>query len=553
MDISARPPLRVTSTAKAADWLREEIGAGALSGYFERAGAIVYTPQIGEEGYIEPKEEGDDNGPATVAVLLPKQLHSVVQFTYEVYKVKKDGEKDKKVRAVFPGQASGLVGNAPVHMLPSLRALRGVTHTPLVRADGTILDQPGFDTESGYVYLPERGLKMAPVPQEPTAEEVEAAVALLGYLIQDFTWKDAKHDRVNTLGYLLTPLLRLVAPPPYKLFAFGAHMPGSGKTLAALLGKIVHGGVLRASIPEKDEEFSKWALGILSNTTAPVVIADNLRGRISIPALEALLTSPTLNERKLGTNETPVVPNDRIWTVTGNNLKFQPDMLRRVVMIRIDPDRPDPQNRTDMAEQDLAGWATAHRGEILRALLILVANWTAAGKPKPVREQSDGFLAWEQTLDGILSAAGIEGQFDAHESRPEVEAEDDGGWSDLLAYLYERLGSELLAKDGFTCEEIAHRFGHIPIAMNEDDAAFDLPSAQEGERHLHVGDLDSRKLPSQLMTEANRPGGLSHRKLGTWFRNRDGQYGAGYAAVKMNQKRNRQVVWTIRKAKEDGE
>jgi hypothetical protein len=40
---------------------------------------------------------------------------------------------------------------------PNLKNLHGVTHTPMLRPDGTILSTPGYDTATGFLYLPRPG------------------------------------------------------------------------------------------------------------------------------------------------------------------------------------------------------------------------------------------------------------------------------------------------------------------------------------------------------------------------------------------------------------
>jgi hypothetical protein len=217
-------------------WLLLELGARGLSGLFLRGEAVVYVPVIGEEGYIEPPSSADgrpdnDNGPATIRRVDADQLVTRLALNYSITKDVKSGKgKDaeyREVEAFFPRASAVHALNATDQAI-NLRRLKGVTHTPMVRADGSILDVPGYDDATGFLYLPT--VEVGWVPTNPTREHVDWAVGYLRNLISEFTWA-GPHDEVNYLGMLMTPLLRELTPPPYKLCAVMAHQPGSGKSL----------------------------------------------------------------------------------------------------------------------------------------------------------------------------------------------------------------------------------------------------------------------------------------------------------------------------------
>jgi len=180
---------------------------------------------------------------------------------------------------------------------------------------------------------------------------------------------------------LLTPLLRELCPPPYKLGAIMARQPGSGKTLLAQLLRIVHGGVFRSELPNDKPELAKQLTSILTQTTAPVITWDNVTGLLHSSILEGLVTSDEFTDRLLGGNTYVTAVNDRLWTLTGNNLALGGDLVRRALWVTIDPRVPDPHLRTGFAIPNLPDHVRRNRGEILRALVILVAAWRDAGSP----------------------------------------------------------------------------------------------------------------------------------------------------------------------------
>ena len=122
----------------------------------------------------------------------------------------------------------------------------------MFRPDGTLIEAPGYDRTTGLLHLPEPGLVVPPVPDRPTRQQLATAVGLLDTMTAGFRWT-SNHDQANYYGLLLTPLLRTLVPPPYKLCAIGAPMRGSGKSLLAQVARILHGGVFRVEMPESDE------------------------------------------------------------------------------------------------------------------------------------------------------------------------------------------------------------------------------------------------------------------------------------------------------------
>lgn len=404
----SRPKLKIGSPAEMMEWLRENIGTGSLSGMFRRGTQIVHTPRINETGYVQlTKDQKNIDGAAQIQPLTADNITARVQYTYYWYKLVKDKPKGKDTKnadgaidpskflggeeveevkvtfseeaAVFPQQAAKVVLGAP-DLMPELRDLYGVIHTPIIREDGSLLSSPGYDDATGLLYLPEYGLSVPQVPVSPTAQDTANALSWLTTMVADFRFL-TDHDRANYFGLLLTPLLREIIPPPYKLGAIGAPQPGSGKTLLANILRILYGGVLRSEIPADNAEFSKQIGAILDVTTGSVVQFDNVTGVLRSSVLAGLLTSNRFDDRRLGSQTMISRPNDRLWVITGNNLALGGDIPRRALRVTIDPGVPEPEKRTDFAIPQLERWAHEHRGELLGALLTLIRSWVVAGRP----------------------------------------------------------------------------------------------------------------------------------------------------------------------------
>ena len=543
------PMCRIDSPGQAATWLKTEVGTNTLAGMFRRGAELVHCPRIGHAGYVASKGEGDDDGPAQVRRMTPDTLASRVQYSYWVYKVKNDPTTGAKVPVdtLFPPEAARPACQA-VDLLPNVRMLRGVVHSPIVRADGSILSEPGYDEATALLYLPDPALVVPPVAQNPTAEDVKRAVALLAEMVAGFNFLTPS-DRANYFGLLLTPLLREIAPAPYKLGAIGAPQPGSGKTLLATLLRIIHGGVFRSEMPEDDAELRKSITTILDVTTGPVVHHDNVSGVLRSSTLAGLLTSPLWEDRRLGGNTMMSAPNDRLWVITGNNLTLGGDLVRRTVWVTIDPAVPDPHLRTGFAIEDLEGWARARRGELLGALLTLVRSWAAAGAPVE-RKGSDSYARWIGVVDGILRHAGAEGRFDDSATAQQEIGVDDSDWREFLEPVRDVFGAgtwtvkDLLAKvhDGRTDED--------PRNHVKTDLGPVIRSLQYNTEHPLPLEILPQELVAKAVQARGNFGSIS-KSLGRYLMNRRGRWAGRMRVVEAGvESRSKSKLWQVQTVEE---
>lgn len=511
----------VTNPAMAGEWLRLEMGRNALSGLFIKDGGLVHTPMVGEDGYIEPtpaeKERRIDHGPAQVRAVSDKLVKAKVTVSYDVVTQAEDTDSGKtlRTRAFFPGEAAQDSVNAALLGVgcPNLEVLKGVTHTPVMRRDGSVLDTPGYDRETGLLYLPDRGLAVPPVPEAPTAEQVKAAVELLLEPVGEFPFvKD--HHRANWLGMMLTPLLREMLPGPYQLGVISAPNSGSGKGYLAGLIRIVHGMVMRGEMPREREEMRKVLISVLSTTTAPVALFDNVRGEVYSSELEALLTSEQLQDRVLGQSRMVTVTNDRLWLMTGNNARLSGDMTRRVLEVHIDPKCSDPAART-FAITDLMGWMEQHRSEYIAALLTVARGWVLAGAPSET-DRSDNFATWRGSLRGLLHWAGVPGTFGYTDDTDTAAVSDDAvEWHAFLEALREAFGSE--------------RFGSKDVVAALRDPERGIARGSAGNPRIDPDSLAGSL--AEAWEQACRTCAYNSfaRSVGKWMGNRDGRFTMGLA------------------------
>jgi Bifunctional DNA primase/polymerase, N-terminal len=442
----SRPELLVTSAAEFGHSLREAVAERRLVGLFRRGDEVVRVHPIGSAGYQQPRRLEDDNGPTQVRSIGNRELVSYLHESAFVYKVVDTpfGRAVVETYAPITSTDTTLQQLAHDERVPVLRA---VTHVPVLRPDGTVVDRPGYDATSETLYMPPAELAVPAVPARPSLDELAAATGMVLDLLADFPWV-SREDRSNYLGLLLTPLLRPVLDYPGPFGLVTARDPGTGKTLLSTVLGTLYGLVRRAELPPDDEEVRKQVTSILVNTTAPVVCWDNVSRRIDSAQLAKLLTDKSWSDRVLGSTAEVGGATNRVWLATGNNLTLGGDMARRGLWVRLDARQPHPELRTAFAIPHLEEHVKAHRGELLAALLTIVRAWFAAGSPRPAgSERYDSFGPWFGTLGGILTHAGLP---NVGRTEPDLEtfAQDDEEAGEFHALAHDEFGDrEVTARE----------------------------------------------------------------------------------------------------------
>jgi hypothetical protein len=337
------------------------------------------------------------------------------------------------------------------------------------------------------------------MPETPTVEDARAALDVVLDVIVDFPFT-SEHNKANYLAALVTPVLRVLVPPPYPLIAIGAPTAGSGKSLLAQVLRIVHGGVFRAEMRRDGAELQKQITTILDKTVGVYVVFDNVRGTVRSSVLEAVLTDAEYSDRLLGENVEVTAVNDRVWVITGNNLTLAGDLRRRTVWSWIDAMQEHPETRTGFRHKNLPAYVAKHRGDILAALVTMVAAWVQAGRPTGEPSRSDSFEQWETVTRGILTFAGFEGVVNHADSVRTNNLSDDDEAGTLFEALFRAFGDE-----AWTPAEAVQAIGRAEF--NEDPV------------------LSEDDLPLSLAEKMTRPG--FSKSLGRWLADHDGQIHRG--------------------------
>lgn len=321
-----------------------------------------------------------------------------------------------------PGLSRDALGILPGHLAPALPSVVRISRGPVVRGDGTIVTDNGYDAQTRVLVdmAPDvRGLR---VPEHPTDEQIADAAKLLrddlfemdgteGF--DGWTFK-TEADRTHALACLLTALLRSgfnLAP----LFLADGLQRGVGKgELGQTVHLVVYGHeVTVKATPSSDAEMEKRItadlLAGVSMVQLDEVMDDEGKCRLNSPALTAAITAETWGSRLLGHSEPLSLPQDVTWFATGNNVEIPGDMIRRTIPIRLSSDRPKLDER-DNFRRDLRSWVVENRRELLTAALTLVRAWYDRGQPEAPRPLGVvTFTEWQRVVGGICHLAGFEG------------------------------------------------------------------------------------------------------------------------------------------------
>ena len=506
------PALDVGNPQSAARWLWDELGSRKLSGFFLKDGQLVQCVRFGENGFQQLS-----NGHQDFQQVKPVRTDDLLgELTRHYTFGKMDRDQPKPV--LFPREVAGLVATT-AHEAPNLKTLRGATTAPVVRLDGSIMDTAGFDTATGLLYEPDAGMEQVQVSVAPTPEEMTQARGWVDEVIGGFPFTSAD-DRVNYVTMLLTPFLRIALPGPRKLFVMDARQPGTGKTLLAKVAHMIHGGVMRGPLPTEEPELVKDVTTILLNTSSPVVTFDNVEGLVKSAALTSLLTSTRYTGRVLGSNTQVDQLNDRVWSITGNNVTIGGDLARRCLWIDIDAGIPNPQSRTGF-KHNLHQFIPQNRAQIVWALLTLIRGWQAAGAPSVAVAGSDDYAEWIRVCDSICKFAGYDGTVGGG-SRQATMSTDDEEWCQFLEALHEAFG------DGsFTAKRI--------IAASQpygNDTGVVVPE---------------NTLPGPILDKRSNAAAAA-RSLGWWLKKRNGRIVGRFQLVATGHRdgTTKQPLWTVK-------
>jgi len=323
--------------------------------------------------------------------------------------------------------------------------LLGITETPVIRPDGTVLTRPGYDSLTNLYYYPSPKLIMPPIPDKPTSDDIESAIELLLEPLADFPF-DGDASLANALATMITPVLRPLIDGPVPLALFDKPQQGTGASLLAEVISIIATGRAAAMMTaQKDDEGWRKSITSLLLKGQLVATIDNIEYELSAPSLAAILTATTYQDRILGRSEMVILPNRTTWLATGNNIRLRGDLPRRCIWVRMDAQmaRPWLRDRDNFKHPQLTEWVSQNRGLILGAILTIARSWVMSD----MAECHDvpalgGYESYCHVLGGVLAYIGIKdflGNLEAMYNEADTETPQ---WEGFLEAWHEVLGEK---------------------------------------------------------------------------------------------------------------
>ena len=479
-----------------------EAALGSLDLVYTRARSLVHVVRDRSEthGLKYPK------GQPVVACIGPEHLRELVNraAVWIAIVTKKTGESERRRVMVPPIVPATLLDRGEWDLPP----LEGVTNSPVLRADGTILDTPGYDPRTRMIYEP-NGVTFPKVATKPTQSDAAKALAELLEPFDEMPFL-AESDRMAAGALVLTLIGRAAIDGSTPMFTTRAPTPGSGKGLILDVAAMIATGRLapkRAAIANDDE--LRKALFAYAIEAPAMVVLDNAEGAVGSPVLAAVLTTSSISDRMLGVSQTRTCSLRFVMAVTGNNLTFRGDLGRRIIPIDLDPRVEHAEDRKFL-RPNLLAFVEANRPRFVAAELTILRAFYAAGRPSHGLATKGSYESWDRLVRGAIIWAG------GADPLGGIERIRQDGDEDL-----DRLRAMLAAWDA--------AFGSLPKTIAE----VIKHAGKEGPLH------DS-------MVVYCRSGTLESKPIAGAFRRLRGRIAGGREMVRGSEDRNGVMSWFVR-------
>jgi hypothetical protein len=363
-------------------------------GLYQRGGELVVVTRDARP----TKRLWPSGSPRIIPVPLAHLRTRITRHVQFVQRVEAKAKGEVVDRRVHPSRWL-VEGVAAATAWPGVPVLEAVTEAPILRPDGTVLQTPGHDEQTGVLYQPSADFPH--VPDHPTRADAERARDELLEVVCDFPFAADAHRAASVAG-LLTPLAQFAFHGPVPLFLIDANTRAAGKGLLADAGGIIAAGrdLARAAYSPDDAEMRKVITSVAASGER-LVLLDNIADTIGGAAFDAMLTATDWSDRRLGTNTLIRAPLVATWYATANNAALRGDTGRRVCHIRLESGLENPEERTDFRHPDLLAWVRRERGRLLVAALTILAAYCRAGRPDQRLPPWGSYEAWS----GLVRAA----------------------------------------------------------------------------------------------------------------------------------------------------
>jgi hypothetical protein len=436
------------------------------TGIYQRDGTLVHVVRAEPEDDKSRVREGTPQVHTMMIPTLRERLTRVAKY------LKQDARNMKWSPSIPSDQLTQAVFCR--REWKGIRELAGVLEAPSMRPDGTVIDTPGYDVATRFLYSPP--YEYPKVPQSPTQEDAANALVDLREVFIDFPIPSLA-GRVVPIAALLTILGRPAIRGAVPAFLFDAPTPGTGKSLCADAVCMIATGrpAPRGTFPHNEEELEK-VLGSYALKGQLVVGFDNIspqRGFGGAPLDKCLTAVDTVDFRVLGRSEMPTVLWRGVVLGSGNNIRVIDDTVRRSFIARIISTLENPEERdtSKLKHHPLLPWVSQERRRLVVAALTMLRAFVVAGRPRMDGYKPPGsFEAWgDLVVQSILFAGGC----NVLEARPGAAAGTGGERGAIVQLLsgWKTMQTKTGTSDGVTTREaITYLFpppSYPPVASPE--------------------------------------------------------------------------------------
>jgi len=307
---------------------------------------------------------------------------------------------------------------------PGIRPLIGVVETPILRADGRIVQEEGYDPITRYVYMPSEKFPTV-TDDKATQENARWALRFLSECFCDFPYVNEAHRSVP-IAAILTLIARPAILGSVPAVLFDASTRGSGKTLQTdAIATVATGrGAPRMNYTSDEVELEKILAGYALRGSSFICL-DNIPAMRPFgggPMDRVITVRDDVELRILGSHKVVTLQWRAMIMATGNNISFYGDTSRRVLMARLEPTEEKPEQRTKFKHDDLLGWIRNQRPRLVSAALLIIRAYFRAGRPDMGCARWGSFEEWGKLIPHAIVFAG---GADPMLARPEMEEEVD--------------------------------------------------------------------------------------------------------------------------------